>query len=259
VHWPCDVSTESPTVTAGAVAFASDVLWALSGRQFGLTTVTLRPCKNYPLDTPYPDAWMSWPGTQRPPLYANGSGGWYGSYWMAAGCGQCGVPQSCGCGTIQQVELPAPVNSIVTVKIDGSPIVSGAYRVDDNRFLVRTDGGVWPNANDLSKNDDQLGTWSVTATYGLNLPAGADWAVGELACELIKAQNGEDCRLPRHLTQLVRQGVTISLPDLSQLFKDGQTGLYLADIFINTWNPGHLRARARTYRVDQQLTRRAGT
>lgn len=252
VAWSCDVSQEAPVVTGKAVAFASNVLWSLTGRQFGMTTVTYRPCRDVVYDTPYPDAWLSWPGTQAQPYNAigtGGSGGYYGPYWMLAGCGTC--EGGCSCVGLSQVTLPAPVSSMTEVKIDGQVLDPTAYRVDDNRYLVRVDGVAWPNRNDLRFDDTAVGTWSVTATYGLGLPPGADWAVGELACELIKAFHGEDCRLPRHVTQLARQGVTITVPDLNQLFKDGQTGLYLADIFINTYNPNHLTTRARTYNVDR--------
>lgn len=256
-YWICDVSISSPLVTGYAVQFASSVLWALTGRQFGLTTVTVRPCRYVQRDTPFPDGWLSWPGTQRPPLDANGTGGFYG-FWTMAGCGSCD-DGGCGCSSLSEVKLAAPVSIVNTVKVDGVTLASSAYRLDENRFLVRVDGTQWPNQNDLNKSDSQVGTWSVNASYGTMPPDGANLAVGELACEVIKAMSGQDCRLPRHVTQLARQGVTISVPDLSTLFEKGQTGLYLADMFINTWNPKHLRSRAKVYSVDSKPARRVGT
>jgi hypothetical protein len=57
----------------------------------------------------------------------------------------------------------------------------------------------------------------------------------------------------------VRQGVTISYPDVGALFRDGRTGLYLVDLFLATWNPYNLRMRSRVYNVDRPTVRRAGT
>jgi hypothetical protein len=155
--------------------------------------------------------------------------------------------------------LPAPVNEIIEVKVDGAPLVTGAYRVDDNRMLVRVDGESWPHCNDLTKADTEVGTWSVTFTVGQPVPEGGKWAVGELACQLIRAKNGEDCRLPRTVSRLVRQGVTIEFPDMIDLFKNGLTGLYLVDLFVKSVNPAGLVQRSRTYSVDDVLARRAGT
>lgn len=257
VYWTCDVSTQSPTVTGMAVNFASQVLWAMSGRQFGTTSVTLRPCRYYPRDTPFPDAWLSWPGTMRPPLGANGTGGYYGAFWVQVGCGSCG--DGCGCGALSEALLPGPVETVTTVKVDGVTLSTTAYRIDDNRKIVRTDGFTWPNQNNLNLDDSQVGTWSVLANYGVPVPQGGALAVGELACEIIKGMSGEDCRLPRHVIQLARQGVTISVPDITTLFEKGATGLYLCDMFINTWNPTHLRSRARVYSVDTKMARRVNT
>lgn len=255
VVWPCDVSTESPTATGLAVSFASTTLWALTGRQFDFTTVKLRPCRNWRRDTPYPDGWLSWPGTQPPPLGASYNGG--GGYYFAAGCGSC--DDGCSCTYGSEVKLPSPVHTITQVTIDADVLAPSSYRVDENRFLMRVDGFAWPRTNNLLAADGAPGTWTVTAQYGTTVPSGAAVAVGELACEFLKALCGEDCRLPRQVTQLARQGVTISMPSLSDAFAKGTTGLYLVDLFIATWNPKHLRARSRTYAVDDVANRRVNT
>src|SRR3546814_18081280 len=122
-------------------------------------------------------------------------------------------------------------------------MVTGSYRLDNNRIVVRTDGGVWPRCNDLSEDDTEEGTWSVTATFGEAVPEGAKFAMGQLACEILRAAGGGDCKLPAGLQQLVRQGVTISYPDGGALFRQGRTGLYLVDLFINAWNPYGLRQK----------------
>lgn len=251
VRWPCDVSCESPTITGQAVQFATETVWALSGRQFGLCTVTLRPCRRDCEDDLY---WQerndfllpsstSWP---RPALI--------GGQWYNLTCGGC--VGGCSCSTVSEVVLPAPVHRVVTVMIDGTPLVTGAYRLDDARLLVRTDGGEWPICNDLSRNVDEEGTWAVTAEYGVPVPEGGAWAVGELACQFIRARNGEDCSLPQTVQTLARQGVTISYPSPYEWYRHGLTGMYLVDTFVRAWNPNGLTRRARVFSVNGSLGRR---
>lgn len=253
VRWVCDVSAESPSATGIAVTSATRILWSLSGRQFGTCTTTLRPCRT--------DCTSSWPAGgwdmwSMPTTY--GYGYLDGMYWYPLGCGNCDTG-GCSCAAVSETRLPTPVDHIVSVKVDGAPLVTGAYRVDNNRLLVRTDGSQWPRCNNLNLNDDQAGTWSVTAAYGQAVPESGRVAVGELACEMLKAMRGEDCRLPAGVTQLVRQGITIQYPDIGQLLKDGRTGLYLTDLFLASENPNGLRSRARVYSVDRPTYRRAGT
>lgn len=253
VKWPCDVSCESPAVTGAAATFATETIWALSGRQFGLCTVTLRPCRR---DCEGDSYWFgrndfglssnAWP---RPALI--------GGEWFNLTCGDC--TNGCSCSTVSEVLLPAPVYRVVSVVIGDTPLVTGAYRVDDARLLVRTDGGVWPLCNDLSRNPGEEGTWTVTAEYGIPVPEGGAWAVGELACQYLRAFKGEDCSLPLAVQTLARQGVTISFPSITESFKDGLTGLYLVDTFIKTWNPNGLKQRSRTVSVDGTLARRTSS
>jgi hypothetical protein len=153
------------------------------------------------------------------------------------------------------VRLPGPIESITEVRVDGAVLVTGAYRLDGHDLLVRLDGGAWPRCNDLAQDDTHVGTWSVTAVMGRPVPTIGQLALGELACEFLKALGGEDCRLPRHITQLARQGVTISFPSFTENLGKGLLGLYLTDIFIRSVNPLGLRSRARTYRVDGPVHR----
>lgn len=250
VYWICDVSTYSPAATGLAVATATRILWSLSGRRFGTCETTLRPCRADCMDA----AWSNYPMWDWPTGYTMPPWDWY---TVPYACGACA--NTCSCASLSEVVLPSPVNSIVSVKLDGSPMVTGAYRVDNNRLLVRTDGQRWPACNNLNLDDTEPGTWSVTALYGEDVPQSAQMAMGELACEILKASTGEDCRLPPGVTQIVRQGITISYPDVGQLLKEGRTGLYLVDLFLASENPNGLQARPRIYSVDRVLPRRAGT
>ncbi|WP_162948120.1 hypothetical protein [Streptomyces europaeiscabiei] len=231
---------------------ATETLWGLTGQRFGLCEVTLRPCRrDCGSSSFFDDFGPPWAGGSYPqPALIGGQ-------WFNLTCGSC--HGGCSCSSVAEVLLPAPVLRIVEVKIDGTPLVTGAYRVDNNRLLVRTDGGDWPRCNDLSSADTEADTWSVTAVYGEDLPDGAALAMGQLACEIAKAADGGDCKLPAGLQQLVRQGVTISYPDVGELFRQGRTGLYLVDMFVTTWNPNRLRTRSRVYSVDRPAVRRTDT
>ena len=251
IQWTCDVSTVSPAVTALAVTSATEILYALSGRRFGVCEVTSRPCRYDCYEGPFYTSLAPWMGGSYPqPALIGGS-------WFNLTCGSCG--RDCSCGALSEVILPSPVFQIVRVKIDGGVVPTGSYRLDDNRRLVRTDGGRWPSCNDLTRDDTEVGTWSITAQYGEAIPDIAQLAMGELACEIVRAATGGDCRLPAGVTQLARQGVTISYPDIGTLWKQGRTGLYLVDAFLSTFNPAGLTRRSRTYSVDRPPFRRAGT
>lgn len=255
--WICDPlanmtvtgSAAQAAITGVAAQAATEVLWGLSGRRFGTCEITLRPCRKECYSYP-------WWAQYGPPWSASASwdySGFMGYPWITLSCGSC--VGTCSCKEISEVILPSPVSSIVSVKIDGVA-VTGIYRLDNNRLLVRTDGQRWPRCNDLTLADTEVGTWSITALYGEDIPQMAGLAMGELTCELLKAMAGAECRLPPGVTQLARQGVTITIPDFGELFKDGRTGLYLVDMFLAWANPNRLMNRGRVYSVDRPPHRR---
>jgi hypothetical protein len=244
VYWTCDVSARSPEATGYAVRAASRILWALSGRRFGQCAVTLRPCADDCGD------WSGVPLWDGPSLLVSRTP-WdvYRLPYCSGGC-----RRGCSCTDLSTVRLPALTSRVDEVRVDGAVLAAGAYRLA-GRDLIRVDGAAWPRCNDFSAGDDEPGTWSVTAVVGEEVPDSGRLAMGELACEIVKAMSGLDCRLPPGVTQLVRQGVTIQYPDIGQLLKDGRTGLYLVDMFLASENPSGLRSRARIGDVDAILRR----
>jgi hypothetical protein len=245
--WPvlwqncAELTTSGPAVTGQAVQAATEILWALSGRRFGPCPVTIRPCQAGCADLPaswvqVPIAGVTWP---TPVLY--------GGAWYNLTCAGCGA--TCSCTELSEARLPAPA-TVLEVRLDGAVLPAGAWRVDDWRLLVRTDGGRWPACQDLTAPDSEPGTWAVDLEVGEPVGELGQFAVGELACELLRAFRGEDCRLPANVTSLARQGVSIELPSPALLREQGLLGLPWCDRFIQAANPHRLLARSRTFSVD---------
>ena len=247
-------ASASAAVTGYALEAASEVLWALSGRQFGLCSITLRPCRRTCFDQggwwPGFDNWWDVGGGGPRPLLFDGA-------WFNVACGGC--PSGCSCTVIEEAVLPGPVHTITEVKLNGSVMVTGSYRVDDHRLLVRTDGGSWPICQDMAAPDTADDTWSVTALYGQEVPVSGRFAVGELAAEFAKACVGATCALPASVTQIARQGVTVDFSAFADMLKEGLLGLKFCDIFIKAMNPNHLQAPPQVYDVDGPMFRRPNT
>lgn len=243
----CTIPTASPCATGDAVAMATEVMWQATGQQFGLCTITIRPCRK--------ECSTGWMGYR---WYDAWPRSWYAdivSGWIPLTCGTCRT--GCSCKQLSEALLPAPVYDVTEVKLDGQVMDPGGYRVDDNRFLVRVDGGLWPVCQDMTQPDTAVGTWSVTCRVGEDVPVLGRQAVGELACEMLKACAGEDCLLPANVTSLIRQGVSVQYPPhtAQELAERG----YFGGLFIQTYNPQRLRGRAVVYDVDAPRFRRTGT
>lgn len=252
----CDISSTSPVVTGFAVQGATEVLWGLSGRQFGLCTIeNLRPCRRtcpelFNYGAPFPQWMGSWTYPQ-PALL--------GGQWFNLTCGTCAG--ECSCSKVSEFILPGPVDHIVQIVIDGTVLPTGSYRVDNQDIVIRTDGGDWPICNDIGITSG-VGAWSVDAVFGQAPPSLAALAVGELAMEIIKgcSPDSSGCKLPtRFMTALARQGVNMSFADPQVWLENDLLGLDICDLFIRTFNPHGLSMRSRMYSPDRLPVRRAGT
>lgn len=249
----CDL-TGSAAVSGYALEAAAETLYALSGLQFGLCTVTVRPCRRdcYGTSWPWGGTWIEF-GTWPRPMFFDG-------VWYNVVCGSCA--SDCSCATLSEVKLPRSVHDVVEVKVDGTVLSDTAYDLQwtsAGPLLVRVDGGQWPVCNDFRLTDDQVGTWSITARYGRPLPRLGQLALGELTCEYVKAlTNDPMCGLPPNVQSVVRQGVTIELVDPNTVFESGLIGLRLSDRFIRTYNPGGLQESSKVYDVDGPSFRLTG-
>lgn len=235
--------TLSPEDQARATAFATDIMWAATGRQFGVCPVEVRPCFN----NPYNGFGVWWNDGTFWPYNFNGT-------WYNAGCGCFG---RCCCQPLPytQAWLPGPVAGVSEVRVDGNLVDPSAYRIDDNQWLVRQDGDIWPICQDYNKANGLTGTWSVTYFRGTAVPASVLAAGGTLACEYAKACVGQDCRLPGRIQSIIRQGVSITMVDVETVMRLGYTGLIEVDQIIRAYNPSGLARPLRVYSPDTQIVR----
>lgn len=240
--WTCAIPTGSYAVTGVAAEAATEVLHALSGRQFGLCTVTLRPCRRECYGVSWPSGWVEYDRTYPNPQLVAGR-------WYNLGCSGCET--DCSCSVISEAVLPGPVYDITEVKVNGAVLMPDVdYRLDDWRLLVRLND-TWPTCNDLNLADTEEGTWSVTFRAGRPVPSLGQIAHGVLTAEFAKLLTCDaTCALPQRVQSISRQGVDITLIDADRFFENSLTGLYWPDKFIQTYNPNGLRQPSRIYDID---------
>lgn len=246
---PCNDYTIDAILLDNALQAASDILYALSGRQWaGVCQDTVRPCarslamdhgRPFRMGIPF-GAVGFYPG----PYYAGGGGF---SPW---GWCTCNRTERAGCHTTPEITLGGyPVTSIVQVKQDGVVLDPSTYQVDDHRYLIRMADPAtqqnpgWPCCQRMDLDTDQPDTWEVTYTYGVPPPMAGVTAAAYLGCQLALMCNPDTidrCQLPQRVTNINRQGVSMVVLDPMQFIDKGRTGIYLIDLFLEAANPGRL-------------------
>ncbi len=153
-----------------------------------------------------------------------------------------------------RLHLPfPPIVSVDAVTIGSESLPSDEWQLLDS-VLIRmadTEGRPrrWPT---LQRLDLPLGTpdtWSVTYTHGRRPPPGGVQAAAALARQLATAWSYDQntaagCRLPRRVTTISRQGVTLAVLDPFTLFADGLTGLSEVDLWVSSERFGDRTRRA---------------
>jgi hypothetical protein len=120
-------------------------------------------------------------------------------------------PHACyGC---DEIPLKGPNPIVENIWIDGEEISSTEYAIKDGYRLVRmsVDGNRpsdWPRRNKLYLGDDQVGTWSITYTYGHEVDFFAKRATIELACDLMSGLTRQ-AALDQFVTTATADGMTI--------------------------------------------------
>lgn len=238
--WPVDrtclPTADTPVdaqIQTDAENLAVSVLWALSGRQFGVCPVVIRPCRQS-CGTGYLYGFDTGSGVPWTPM-------WDGVNWRNVAC-SCGPRCSwVGPTTVHLISRGQPIQAVESVVIDGVVLDPSEYRLEGD-VLYRVHGQ-WPE-QDLSRPLDEPGTWSVTYTRGNPPPPGSAKLVALLAQEFLAACNGGKCRLPRRVQTVSRQGVTYQMVDPTDIYASGKTGIPEVDVWLAAVNPHHLQQTA---------------
>jgi hypothetical protein len=228
----CSVESSSGALFDEVADQASQLLYALSGRQFsGLCERTVRP----PCDSCYCGYQVLSRG------YVIGPWDWGYPLWSL--CDSCLI--ACAPSRIKLAGYP--VREITQVKINGDVLASSEYTLFNYRYLTRLNDERWPVRQDLTLPDSEDNTFSVSYTYGASPPMMGVAAAAQLGCELYRACGGEQCALPQGTTRVIQQGIVIEkLAFTSWAFRDGtwRTGMPLVDAFLQSVNPRGLQQRS---------------
>jgi hypothetical protein len=236
------------------INFASALLFRLSGRQFpGECERTVWPCSGNNCGCGCGcgedgcggfagalgnDWWWAWNNYPSYPV-RTAAGSWIN-------CGPCG-----GKCCVPSVSLPATVNEIIEIVINGEVLPPDAYAIQAYRRVVRVDGGSWPCTNDLTGDVGDPGTWTISFNYGKPVPVDGRFAASKFACELAKNNCGGESCLPQRLKEITRQGVEMAFADPLEFLEKSQTGIYEVDMWLQSVNPSKLKRRARLHRPDR--------
>jgi hypothetical protein len=223
---------------------ATELLYALSARQFpGVLTASARPTSK-----PEQITDQMWSNNLR---YLGFSG--YNSTWGWGTCLGCGYQ---GCGGPYMIGLGrSPLISIEDVVIDGVSLDPSEYRIDDAKWLVRQNqkGSGWPTCQNLMANLGDPNTFGVDFTFGQLPPQTGINAATVLAAELYRSSTPSlmaSCALPKRVTSITRQGVSIAVLDSMAALDKGMTGIAVIDMFIASTNPRHSMRRPMVFSPD---------
>ena len=219
-----DFEALNPALRMMVAQWAANYLYTATGKLYGGCPRTYRPCRENCAPAANCCGGYALTGLARPYKLANSLD------LVNVSCGLC--RGRCGCSEVSEVYLPG-VSSVLNVRIDGIDYdPCGMVAVYDESRVVRVDGGRWPVCQELSRIDGP-GTWSITVLEGKCPPAGVELITGILMCEFAKAcMRRDDCRLPRRIQTITRQGVTIGFNDRFENLADLRTGIWEIDAWI---------------------------
>lgn len=238
--WPVNrgelpkVEDDDDATLDAALDSAVAVLWALTGRWYGLQAVEVRPCPGRV--PPYGIRLTRGPGWE--PVLDEGV-----VRNVAVG--------PVACDRSGAILLPGPVERVLGLLVDGKPVDAASVQVEGDR-VFRTNREPWPD-QDFSLPLSEAGTWSIRYLRGTPPPPGAGHVVALLASEFYAAATGGTCRLPRRTTSVARQGVTVSMVDPTEIFDAGATGITEVDLWVKAHNPYGLHEPPRVWSPDMAV------
>lgn len=128
------------------------------------------------------------------------------------------------------------IEAVVTA--NGQIAPSTSYTLVNNAYLVSVDQTIW---------NLQAGI-TVSYKFGNRPPTAGRIAAIRLANELLKlVEDPEACALPDRVTSVSRQGMSFTILDPQEFIKDGRTGIYEIDLFLQAANPSRARKRPRIF------------
>lgn len=224
-----------PALLQEKIYVASEILYALSGRQFaGVCNDVVRPTAR-------------WYRTDYQP-------GWWGYYWPRTvdTFTDRNPHRYDGSGALQEITLGAyPLRAILHVRVNGTIVPSTDYRIDDRRWLVNISAVPWPTMQDMAA-DPLTGknTMEVAFEWGQAPNDGGVASAKRYAIELAKAASGDPCALPERVTSLQMQGSSYSFLDPMTFLEKGRVGIYEIDAWLASVNPNGLKRRSAVYSPD---------
>jgi hypothetical protein len=226
------------------LAAASEVLYALTGRRYaGLRERAVElyaPCRcgGLRIGARIPAAWVEYAFT--------GGEGFLGSYAYDPYSLPAGVWGSC---RPHEIRLPNRDARELLAARDaaGAPLDATRYRIGRGGYLLRAPG-VEPDDAPLPGCRRPL---RLRYQFGRDPGDAGRAAAVTLAAALGQATvDPEASPLPGTVTQIVRQGVTVTQQTASTLIAQGMTGLPGVDLWIASANPARLRRPARSWSPD---------
>ena len=160
------------------IADASDMLYVLSGgRVFGQCTRTVWPLRD--------SEFCGWP-----------SGGESWVEWDGA----------------DSIPLQGPKTSVLEVTVDGVALTPSEYGLINGNKLFRLSSKRWPAHNDITLPDTEVGTFTITYSFGYPPSLSVRRAAIELVCQMIKGDSATPSRL-RGIVSANVQGVSVTMSD----------------------------------------------
>lgn len=219
---------------AGWLLQASEILFNLSAQQWsGVGCTYTAELRGHPPEQgsgawPY---YRSWGMTNTSPAY----------WWYPLGAAAFWPVYRETTPVPYAVRLPHDeVTEIMSVTINGQAFTD--YALVRGNWLQRTDGRGWGRWF-----DDTV----VVYAYGSAPTEAGVAAAVSLGIEIGKAAtNDSTCRLPKRVTSVTRQGMTIAVIDSMDFYKQGKTGVPDVDLWLTAVNPKQRRRRARVFSPD---------
>lgn len=151
----------------------------------------------------------------------------------------------CSCGSCRlcfrdPIFLAYPVQAIEGVWVNDVALASSEYRVERRRELVRLDdeGGriCWPS-----------GETRITYSFGAEVDEITRLATAELAWDIAKGMAGGKCSIPKNVSSMTMNGVSITKRELADIVREAGTDLPRVAAWMSVFNPENARGRTLIY------------